>query len=419
MKRCPSCQRVYADDTLRFCLEDGAPLIEDTQPPQSLDSAPTLVAPSSFDAQPGPPSYRPSSSDARTEHMPWRAPETGSAYGTPTVPLFSSGQQSAPPPQRRSYLGWIVGGVALLFLGGALLVGGFIVWRVVKSEGTGSTYGKSGGRSTKDVVVSKLGGGDYTSISDAIKKAPAGARINVRPGIYNESLVLNRDVEIVGDGPITQIVVEVTGDNSISMETNTALVRGLTLRNRSSGKDDKHFAVIIKRGQLTLEDCDISSSTLTGVGVVGSGTKPMIRRCRIHDCIEAGVFFYQGGQGTVEDCDIFNNGFSNVSIIEGADPTIKDSRIYNGKASGVHVYSNGKGTIEDCSIYGNAYSGVAINEGGNPYVNNCKINGNGYNAVYAYKGGKGTVENSNLTGNKQGAWDIDSTSNVSASGNTE
>ncbi|HEX8920000.1 MAG TPA: hypothetical protein VF766_00895, partial [Pyrinomonadaceae bacterium] len=26
MKRCPTCQRSYADETLNFCLEDGSPL---------------------------------------------------------------------------------------------------------------------------------------------------------------------------------------------------------------------------------------------------------------------------------------------------------------------------------------------------------------------------------------------------------
>ena len=29
MKRCPTCQRVYADDTLAFCLEDGVLLVGD------------------------------------------------------------------------------------------------------------------------------------------------------------------------------------------------------------------------------------------------------------------------------------------------------------------------------------------------------------------------------------------------------
>ena len=39
MKRCPTCQRIYTDDTLRFCLEDGATL----RPDQRADADRTLA----------------------------------------------------------------------------------------------------------------------------------------------------------------------------------------------------------------------------------------------------------------------------------------------------------------------------------------------------------------------------------------
>ena len=38
MKQCPKCRTNYADDTLRFCLEDGTPLID-------LGEDPTVVRP--------------------------------------------------------------------------------------------------------------------------------------------------------------------------------------------------------------------------------------------------------------------------------------------------------------------------------------------------------------------------------------
>lgn len=416
MKRCPSCQRGYADESLRFCLEDGAPLIEDTTTPP-LDSAPTLVAPpTSFDIPQTPGNYRPNPApDARTQPVGWRAPQTGSAHGAPTVPSFTGIQ---PPPPGRSYLGWVIGGVVLLFLLGALAVGAYVAWSMIKPSGSTGDVSTPARQTVKEVVVSKLGGGQYTSINAAIKGAPEGARINVRPGIYNESVVINRNVEIIGDGPITQIVVDAVDDNCISMEAGTALVRGLTLRNRSTGKD-KFYAVSITQGKLTLEDCDITSVALTGVGVYGASSQLIMSRCRIHDCAEGGIFFYENAGGIVEDCDVFNNGYAGISIKGGADPVIRKSRIYNGKSSGIYSYLNGKGTIEDCNIYGNAYSGVSMSEGGDPFVNRCKINRNGYNGVYSYKGGKGTVQNSDLTGNKQGPWDIDKSSTVRRSGNTE
>jgi hypothetical protein len=39
MKRCPQCRRRYSDDSLNFCLDDGAPLVVEP------DSDPTLITP--------------------------------------------------------------------------------------------------------------------------------------------------------------------------------------------------------------------------------------------------------------------------------------------------------------------------------------------------------------------------------------
>ncbi|MCA1557017.1 MAG: right-handed parallel beta-helix repeat-containing protein [Acidobacteria bacterium] len=416
MKRCPTCHQTYADATLRFCLDDGAPLIEDTTPP--FDSAATLVAPSSPDIHQTPGSYNPNPvPNPHTQQNPWRVP-TNSAYGAPTLPVYPSGQ--LPPPQpRRSILPWIVGGV-LLFLFGTAVIGGIVAWRMLSSDTGSSTSTSPTSRTQKDVVVSKLGGGQYTTITEAIKNAPVGARISVRPGVYNESVKITRDVEIVGDGPIAQIIVEAVDAESVNVVSSKALVRGLTLRNRVTGKEKKYFAVTVSEGgELKLEDCDVTSSSLTGVGAYGPGTKAFIRRSRIHDCAESGIYFYKSATGVVEDCDVFNSGYANISIKEGGDPAITKSRIYNSKSSGVYVYLNGKGRIEDSSIYGNAYSGVAITEGGDPLVNRCKINNNGYNAIYAYKSAKGTVQNSDLSGNKQGPTNIDTASTVRMSGNTQ
>lgn len=414
MKRCPSCHQAYTDASLRFCLEDGAPLIEDTTPP--FDSAATLVAPSAGIHQ-TPGSYHSNPlPDPRTQPIPWRAP-TRSAYSPPTLPGYPGGQP--PAPQSRSYLPWIVGGV-LLFLFGAVFIGGIIAWSMIKSSSSSSSRTSSPvSTRTKEIIVSKLGGGQYTSINEAIKSAPTGARISVRPGVYNESIEISRDIEIVGDGPITQIIVESVGNNCLYVKSGNVLVRGLTLRNRMTSKDDKYYAVTIAAGEVRLEDCDITSGSLTGVGVYGAGTKAFISRCRIHDCTESGIYYYRNAAGLVEDCDVFNNGFANISIKEGADPTIRNSRIYNSKSSGVYVYQDGKGTVEDSSIYGNTYSGVSISEGGDPVINRCKINRNGYNAVYAYKSAKGTVQNSDLTGNTKGPWDIETGSTVRTSGNTQ
>ena len=45
MKRCPTCNRTYADDTLSFCLQDGAQLEADNDPEATVIAQPRPPAP--------------------------------------------------------------------------------------------------------------------------------------------------------------------------------------------------------------------------------------------------------------------------------------------------------------------------------------------------------------------------------------
>ena len=127
------------------------------------------------------------------------------------------------------------------------------------------------------VVVSAEGSADYTSIVAALRDAATGARILVRPGVYDESITLDREVEIVGDGPREEIIVRGAGASCIHMRTDEARVAGLTLRGDAGGAEGS-FAVDITQGRLVLEDCDVSSPTLSCVGVRGASSAPLIRR---------------------------------------------------------------------------------------------------------------------------------------------
>ena len=218
---------------------------------------------------------------------------------------------------------------------------------------------------TMTIVVSPTD--NCQTISAAIKKAKAGDCILVKPGVYQEDLVIDKPLEIIGDGDVADIVVESQNADCIMMKTDKALVRGLSLHNRAEGC----VAVNIPQGQLTLEYCDITSDTLACVGIHGSETEGIVSHCQIHD----------------------------------------------GKRSGVYVYENGKGQIENCDIFGNAFAGIEIKEGGNPVIQKCTIKQNGYEAVWVYDGGAGTIENCDLRYNEKGAWDIESGCQVRRSGN--
>ena len=74
-------------------------------------------------------------------------------------------------------------------------------------------------------VVDQMGRGDFTTISAALKEAPVGARVLVRPGHYNESLVMDRPIELIGEGDRDDIVVDGTHSETLTFDTNIGFMR--------------------------------------------------------------------------------------------------------------------------------------------------------------------------------------------------
>jgi parallel beta-helix repeat protein len=240
-------------------------------------------------------------------------------------------------------------------------------------------------------VVDPLCRGDHTTISDAVAAAKAGDRIIVRPGLYRETLVIDKPLEVVGQGDATEVVLEVHGKSVFVFRTTMGRVSNFTLRQSGGAR----YAVEILQGRLELEGCDISSEGLACVAI-HSGADPHLRRNRIHGGKEGGVYIYGGGHGTLEDNDIFDNALAGVSIANGGNPTVRNNRIHHSKEGGVYVYDGGEGTIEENDIFGNAYSGVAIKSGGRPSLRRNRIYQNGRDGVYVFEGGQGTIEENDI-----------------------
>jgi F-box protein 11 len=300
------------------------------------------------------------------------------------------------------------------------------------------------------VVDAFPGRGHFATVGAAIEAAKPGDRILVRPGLYDEGLIVNKPLEIIGDGLVSEVEIRARDTNALLFKTTIGRVANLTLH--QAGGEGKWFGVDITQGRLDLEGCDISSQILSCVAI-RDGADPRLRRNKIHDGKQNGVFVFDAGLGTLEDNDITGNTLSGVEIKTGGNPTLRRNQIHDNKASGVHVRASGLGTLEDNDISGNGYSAVVIKEdsnptvrgnqihdnkqdgvlvfdgglgtlednditgngyagleirtGGNPTVRGNRVNRNNYEAVWIHKEGRGVVEDNDLTGNMRGAWDVE------------
>jgi len=313
--------------------------------------------------------------------------------------------------------------------------------------------------------VSQRGGGDYRTVSEALANAEESSRIIVRPGRYAESLVISRPVEIIGEGPLEQIIIESSNSPCILSRANQGSVRNLTLRGRVGENENEYFAVNISSGRLTLEGCDISNESSACISIHGPDANPLVRSCKIHGGNGYGIWVWDNAACVIEDCEIYANAGAGVVIsgdtmeearqmaaltiadamdepdaapeilnrhsggkatsrstgarLDGFVPLVRRCRIHAGHDHGVWVHYKGEGVIENCHVVDNALAGVCIDQGSAATIRDCRINRNGWVAVRLAGGSKGIVEGSDLRENLGSAWAVEPGCQLRQSGNIE
>jgi hypothetical protein len=250
------------------------------------------------------------------------------------------------------------------------------------------------------VVASASGDGDYASITEALANVAPGGRVLVRPGVYEEEIILDKRVNIVGDGPRDEIVVRVAGASCLKSSAEAARVAGLTLRGVEGG-GAASFAVDVLRGELVLEDCDVSSETLSCVAVHGPEAAPLIKRCRVHDGADSGIYFFDGASGSVEDCEVYGNANVGVAINGGASASVKRSKVYGGANAGVVAWQDATALLEGCEVYGNRLANLGVSQGAKVTARACHFHEGENSGIFVHREGEAVLEGCELYGHRE------------------
>ena len=204
--------------------------------------------------------------------------------------------------------------------------------------------------------------GPYYKIQDAITDANIGDKVIVHPGTYRESIRMNKPIEILGKGNLSDIIVECHDSDTFIFNTASGRIFNISFVQTGTG----HWNCFdVQNGNLVVDSCDMKSSTLICVDIHGESTMPTFRRCKIHGCKGTGIFFHGLAQGIIEDCIICNNAMGGLEVTDAAKPIIKFCRISGNRRSAIIIHSNGKGSYQDNDIYENDMVAVEIRESGN------------------------------------------------------
>lgn len=248
------------------------------------------------------------------------------------------------------------------------------------------------GNEVPNRIVDQTGRGDYYTITEAIQAAQPWDVILVRQGRYSEGLVIDKPLEIIGDGQLGDVLIEAVGANVALVQTTSGRLVNLRLKQNGGGN---WFGVDVTQGSLVVDRCDITSESSACIAI-HNAANPTLRGNRIHGGKRNGVVVYEQGRGTLEDNDIFGNTHPGVIITTGGDPMLRGNRIRDGGWQGVLVSEQGRGVLENNEIYGNMGCGVEINSCGDPTLGCNRICHNKTNGVHIRDKGRGSLNDNDI-----------------------
>jgi len=178
---------------------------------------------------------------------------------------------------------------------------------------------------TAPTVAVSPEGGDYTRIQDAIDAAEDYTRILVRPGCYQENLIVDKPLVIYGEAGVVLRPADPTLAAVSAPGAGPILIHGLKIEAATVGIEIKRSA-----GVVSISSCSIAAS---GVGIV--------------------VTMFQPGAAVFRSV-LFDGETGGVGVrVLGTGSTILTRCVFSGLAAGIVIGGAATVLMSDCTLEGN------------------------------------------------------------------
>ena len=244
--------------------------------------------------------------------------------------------------------------------------------------------------------VAPRGWGVHHTIGAAVRAAADGATVSVQPGVYRESLVLDRPVELVVAGGSGTVEIVGARGPALTLLAGGGAVRGLKLSAEGS-----KVAVLVGAGSMLLEDCELSG----GVEVIGDAA-PAIANVNVCDVRGDGVVVddsaaprFTGltlrrvsGHGLVlrgesrarfEACDLTETKRAAVRAVDTAAVELRSCTIRDIGAEGISAADQAVLTLDDTTVVRTKSTAVALADAARFNARGGALTNAGANGLYA------------------------------------
>lgn len=311
-----------------------------------------------------------SRSSSRVPHLP-PSPEAASK------PVETQLEEAEPPKPRGKRIPIVIGVLAALLALETIVLGSWIFSRPTRRpDGVGQLKTAEAAAASADApaeVVVSASGGEFRSIQEAIGRVRPGGKVRLKPGTYTGKIVLDRPVELVGEGPRDGVVLASPTGVPLIVKSEHVTVRGVTVSRQEGVDDPQGYAIEVTAAGTVLEDLDISSRSAHAVMVHGGLASVSMRNCRIHDTKGAGIVAGEGARVDAENCEVAGGGETCFVFREESIARLRSCKAHDSKLNGLFARDRSSVHCEDCDFTANTKDQIALQGGASLVLVKCRI----------------------------------------------
>jgi len=252
------------------------------------------------------------------------------------------------------------------------------------------------------IIVGKGGKAHCLSLRVAMRQAVAGMQILLLPGVYRESVVIDKDVTLLGEGDPSGVILESPRGPCLTLQSPRISIQGLTLRKAWAPGDDPDPApaVLVLSGLGQMGNCEILSDAEPAVSLQGGGTSLTLRNCVLGGQGTIGIQAKSGASATLEDCSLGGHRQAELQALGASTLLLKRCALRNGLGVGVQVCGGSQATLEDCELEQFAGGGLEADEDSRLTLRRNRVHGSRFAGVLAMDRSQVFLEDSEFSGHE-------------------
>lgn len=195
--------------------------------------------------------------------------------------------------------------------------------------------------------------------SDALNHAGGTDTIYIRPGIYEDRLVMTeRTIHLVGAGRDQVTIFNRRSGPCYLQRVSGGNISGVTFRYVGS---DQHSALNILDSVCTISHCRATEGLLSGVVIYGPDCRPTLLGNEISHNRESGIFSFAGAQPYLRENACFgNHHFGIAARDEDTRPDMIKNICRENMLSGILLFHRAKALILENTCAENAHWGIVL-----------------------------------------------------------